>query len=69
MSKSVAAADPDLQIRGEGGVHPNPEIRWGGGGGGAISKKIFFGPLGPQFGLKIRGEGGPPGTSPGSATE
>ena len=28
--------------------------------GGAISKKIFFGPFGPRFGLKIRGAG-PPG--------
>ena len=32
-------ADPDPQIRGGGG-HPDPEIR------GAVSKKIFFGPLG-----------------------
>ena len=31
--------DPDLQIRGEPG-HPDPEIR---GGGGAVSKKYFFG--------------------------
>ena len=44
-------ADSDRQIRGWGGGvggHPDPEIR------GAVSKKIFW-PLGPQFGLKIRG--------------
>ena len=33
--------DPDLQI-GRGGNHPDPEIK----GGGAVSKKIFFGPSG-----------------------
>ena len=27
----------------------------GGEGGGAVSKKFFFVPLEPQFGLKIRG--------------
>ena len=57
-------ADPDLQIRGGGGgggppntpgengggPHPDPEIR-----GGARSKKHFFRPFRPQFGLKIRG--------------
>ena len=64
MNKSVAAADPDLQRRGRGGGHPNPEIRRG-----AISKNFCFGPPGPQFGLKIKGGGGPPGTSPSSATE
>ena len=36
-------ADPDLQI---------------GGGGGAVSKKIFFQPFGLQFSLKIRWGGG-----------
>ena len=36
--------------------------------GGAVSKKIFFGPSGPQFGLKIRGNPGPLGPSPGSAS-
>ena len=34
---------------------------WGGGGGGwaliAGLQKNFFGPFGPQFGLKIRGDG------------
>ena len=45
-------ADPDLQIRGRPG-HPDPEIR-----GGLVTKKTFFWPLGPQFGLKIREVGG-----------
>ena len=49
-----AVADPDLQIR-------------RGGGEGAVSKKNFP-PFGPQFGLKIRGAGGPPDPFPGSAT-
>ena len=43
LSRSLeqAIGDPDLQIRGEGGGgHSNPEIR----GGGAVSKKHFFGP-------------------------
>ena len=40
---------------GEGGGHPDPEIRWSG----------FFRPFGPQFGLRIRGWGGsPPGPLP-----
>ena len=55
-------ADPDLQIRVERGGG-------GGGGGGAchpdlhleirgtVSKKTFFRPFGPQFGLNIRGAG------------
>ena len=34
-------ADPDLQIRGGGGGHPDPEIR-----GGAGLQKFFFGPSG-----------------------
>ena len=62
--------DPDLQIRqGRGGAevcgsHPGTEISRG-----AVSKKIFWGALGPQFGLKIRGGLlGPPGPSPGPAT-
>ena len=39
-------AEPDLQIRGEGGGggHPDPEIRRR--RGGAVSKKIFSGPSG-----------------------
>ena len=55
-------ANPDLQIRGEGGGggHPDPQI------GGGRSQKNFFRPFGSQFDLKIRG---PPGPSPGSAAE
>ena len=45
-------ADPDLQIKGkgggrvggEGGGHPDSEIR-----GATVSKRIFFGPLGPSL--------------------
>ena len=51
-------ADPDLQIRGEGGGeeggHPDPEIR---GAGTGLQKNSFFG-------LKIRGRPGPPGSLP-----
>ena len=57
-------ADPDLQIRGGGGGgHPGPEIR-----GGTGLPKNFFWPFRPHFGRKMRGEPGPPGPSPGSAT-
>lgn len=35
-----------------GGSHPNPEVR-----GGGLEKNVF-GPNGPQFALKIRGEEG-----------
>ena len=46
--------DPDLEIRGrgggEGGVHPDPELRVGGS-----RLQIFFWLFGPQFGLRIRG--------------
>ena len=60
-------ADPDPQIRGGGGGgHPDPEISVG--GLGAVSKKIFFQPFGPQSGLKIKGCPGPPVPSPGFAT-
>ena len=39
-------ADPELQIRVEGGGgHPDPEIR----GGGAGLKNMFFGPSGLSF--------------------
>ena len=44
------------------GGHPHPEIR------GGWSQKKCFRPFGPQFGLKISGELGPPGPSPESAT-
>ena len=40
---------------GGGKGHPGPEIREG-----AQSPKKFFGPVGPQFGLKIKGD--PPGS-------
>ena len=54
--------DPDLQIRGGGGVgHPDPEIK-----GGPGLKNVFW-PFWPQFGLKIRGLSWPPGPSSGSA--
>ena len=49
-----SVADPDFEMRGERG-------------GGRSPRKIFW-PFGPQFGLKIRGELGPPGPSPGSVT-
>ena len=42
--------DPDLEIRGEGewgSGHPEPLDK--GGGGGGVSKKIFFGPSGLSF--------------------
>ena len=42
-------ADPDLQIRGQGGGPPDPDPGL---------QKVFFRPFGPQFGLKIRGGGG-----------
>ena len=62
-----AVPDPDLEICGEGGGggHPNSEIR----GGPPVSPKNFFRPIGPQFGIKIKGGGRLPGPSPGSAAE
>ena len=51
--------------------HPDPEIRRG---PGLKKKKFFFGPIGPQFRLKVRRGGGggekpgTPGPSPESAT-
>ena len=47
--------------------HPDPEKKSGGGG----SRKKFFQPFGPQFGLKIRGWGGevPLEPSHGSTTD
>ena len=41
----AAVPDPDLEIRE--------------GGGGQSPKRLFFGPFGPQFGLKIRGRAPP----------
>ena len=62
--------DPDLEKsgRGGGGGRSSSLLYKETGGGGAVSKKNFFGPLGPQFNLKIRGGAGPPGPSPGFAT-
>ena len=48
----IAVAHPDLQTRGPS--HSDPEIR-----GGAL-KKIFYRPVGPQFGPKMRGGPGSP---------
>ena len=47
--------DPDLEIRGRGGGHPDPQKKEGGG-----LQNDFFRPFGPQFGLKIRGLRGLP---------
>ena len=40
-------ADPELQIKGGGGGHPDTEISGGG------HQKTFLQPFGPQFGLQI----------------
>ena len=58
-------AYPDLQIRGGGGERSSTP--WEKGVGAQVSKK-FFRPLGPQFGLIIRGRR-PPGPFPGSPTD
>ena len=55
-------ADPELQIRGWGGGTVIQTLRKG---GEAVSKKKFFRPFGPQFGVKVRGGGA--GPYPGSA--
>ena len=47
----LSVADPDLQIRGG----PLNQALVPPGGGRGQSQKKFFQPLGPQFGLKIRG--------------
>ena len=41
--------DPDLEMGGGGGSHPDPELR------GAQSPQKWFWPFGPQFGLNISG--------------
>ena len=58
----INKADTDIQITGGG----HPEIREMPG-----LNKNFFRPFGPQFGLKIRGEGrpGPLGPFPRPATD
>ena len=60
---SSAVPDPDLEIR-RGRRSSRPLDK----GGSGLPKK-FFGPFGPQFGLKIRGGPVPLGPSPGSATD
>ena len=55
MNNSILGAVPDTDL----------EIK----GGEARSPKNSFWPFRPQFGLKIRGGGGSPGPSPGSASE
>ena len=40
-------ADPELQIKGGGGGHPDTEISGGG------HQKTFLQPFGPQFGVQI----------------
>ena len=37
-----SVVDPVLEIRGEGGCHPDREIKWAGGGGVLGLKKIFL---------------------------
>ena len=49
--------DPVFEIGG-GSSHQDPEIR-----GGAVSRKKRFRPLGPQFGLKLRGAPSPGSTN------
>ena len=65
ISMGSAVLAPNLEIIGGGGWvgSSRPLEKWGAG-----LQKNFFPPFGPQFGLKIRGEPGPPGPSPGSAT-
>ena len=55
-------ADSDLQIWGGSVIQTLRQ------GGPPVSKNNFFRPLGPHFGLKIRGGPDPLGPSPGSAT-
>ena len=60
----------DLEIIGAPVIQTLRKEGGGGGSGGAVSKHNFSAlAFGPQFDLKIRGEGGGlPGPSPGSAT-
>ena len=59
---SYALADPDLQIRWRGGRSSRPLDK-----GEAVSKNIFS-VLRASVWSKNKGEPGPPGPSPGSAT-
>ena len=66
----LAVPDTDLEIR-EWGQSSRPLEKGEGGVGWVRSPKIsknFFRPFGPQFGLKIRANPGPPGPFPGSVT-
>ena len=50
-----------------GGSRPSDKdtgVGGGGGGFGAVCKKIFFRPFGPQFGLKLEGGGAAPRAPP-----
>ena len=53
LSYTRTVADPELHLRGPRSSSPWNKGEWGG------SRKIFFRPLGPHFGLKIRGAGSP----------
>ena len=55
--------DPDLERGGGEGSHLEPYVRGRGGEGGGLPPK-FFRPFGPQFGPRIRGRSGAPGTLP-----
>ena len=55
--------DPDLQIRGGGLGHPDPELR-----GGGCLPKIFFSALRASVWSNNKRGQPPPGTSPRSAT-
>ena len=59
QKNSQPVGDPDLQIREGGGGAVIQTLREGGTG---LIK--FFRPFGPQFGLKIRGEGRAPPLDP-----
>ena len=63
---SVSGANRPSDKGGGGGGAVNQTPRKG---GGPVSKKRFFGPFGPQLGLKLGGGPGPPGPSPRSATD
>ena len=59
---ALAVPDPDLEIRKGAGGSSRP-LDKGGGGEPSLPKK-FCRPFGPQFGLKIRGEGRGPWAPP-----
>ena len=57
VTLQIEVADPNLQIGGGGGSHPDHEM-------GGVSEKNFCWSFGPQFVLKIRWGGGPPKPHP-----